>query len=283
MPAEDTAESLRGLRIVIFESRRSAEMAEMIQRRGGEPIRAPSMREVPLEENEAALEFARRLREGKLDVVVFLTGVGTRFLAESVSTVLPKEALAAALRSIVTVARGPKPVAALREIGLAPSVTVPEPNTWRELLAALDAAVDLRGKRVAVQEYGEENPDLVAGLAERGAEVMRVPVYKWALPSDLAPLRDAIRRIAGGEADIAIFTSATQVEHLFAVAGDEHARALLDGFRRVVVASIGPICSRALEKRGLAVDFEPEHPKMGFLLSGLSERGRALVEEKRRI
>src|SRR5262249_34150188 len=155
---------------------------------------APSMREVPLEENAPALEFAHLLRDGKLDLVVFLTGVGTRFLAEAISTVLPKEELAAALKSIVTVARGPKPVAALREIGLAPTLTVPEPNTWRELLAALDAAGDLRGKRVAVQEYGAENPDLVAGLAERGAEVIRIPVYKWALPSDLGPLRDAIRR-----------------------------------------------------------------------------------------
>jgi len=282
VPAENTAESLRGLRIVTFESRRSAEIAEMIQRRGGEPIRAPSMREVPLEENGPALEFARLLRDRKLDVVILLTGVGTRFLAEAASSVLPKEELAAALKSIVTVARGPKPVAALREIGLAPSVTVPEPNTWRELLAALDSAVELRGKRVAVQEYGEENPDLVAGLTERGAEVMRVPVYKWALPTDVGPLRDAIRRIAGGQADIAIFTSAAQVEHLFAVAGVEQARALQDGFHRVVVASIGPICSQALKERGLAVDFEPEHPKMGFLMSGLSERGRALVEAKRR-
>ena len=66
-------------------------------------------------------------------------------------------------------ARGPKPVAALKELGIAPVVTAPEPNTWRELLSALDenrSTLPLKDKRVAVQEYGAPNAELLAGLAE---------------------------------------------------------------------------------------------------------------------
>ncbi|MGH7805546.1 MAG: uroporphyrinogen-III synthase, partial [Candidatus Binatia bacterium] len=127
-----------GLRVLALESRRATEIAELIRRHGGEPVSAPSMREIPLEENEAAIDFAHRLAAGEIDVVVLLTGVGTRALAAAIEGVLPRDALAAELRKRTVLARGPKPVAALRELGLAPTITVPEPNTWRELLAALD-------------------------------------------------------------------------------------------------------------------------------------------------
>jgi uroporphyrinogen-III synthase len=273
---------LRGLRVATFESRRAKDITEMIRRRGGEPISAPAMREVPLGENKQALEFAQRLSAGKLDVVIFLTGVGTRFLAEAIEPVMSRESFANALRSITTVARGPKPVAALRELAIGPTIAVPEPNTWHELLAALDGHMSLAGKRVAVQEYGEENPELIAGLSERGASVMQVPVYKWAMPEDLGPLQEAIKLIIAGQVDIALFTTATQVEHLFRAAGSAHSSGLQKALDRVVVASIGPICSEALRRHGMNVNLEPEHPKMGHLIAAVAERGPAMVAAKRR-
>jgi len=225
------------------------------------------MREVPLGDQHEARAFATALGRGAIDVVVLLTGVGTRALVEAVAPVLPHERLAAALAAVVTVARGPKPVAALRELGLAPTVTIPEPNTWREVLAGLDARGPLAGKRVAVQEYGASNPELLAGLAARGAIVTRVPVYRWALPEDLTPLRAAVVRLAAADADVVLFTSATQVEHLAQVAREA---GTLDGVRRgmarAVVGSVGPVCSEALRRAGFAVDVEPAHPKMGPLV-----------------
>src|SRR5688572_8187457 len=250
----DQSGKLRDLRVVTFESRRSKEIAEMIARHGGELISAPALREVPLSENAPVFEFARRLGKGEIDVVILLTGVGTRFLATAIAEMMPKESLGRALSSIITVARGPKPIAALRELGVTPTVSVPEPNTWRELLAAVDARVQVQGRSVAVQEYGEENPDLVAGLTQRGASVMRVPVYKWALPVDLQPLREAIAQIIAARVHLAVFTTGTQVEHLFQVAGTEQAASLQAAFGRVVVASIGPICSDALRRHGINVD-----------------------------
>ena len=114
-------------------------------------------------------------------------------------------------------------MAALKELGLTPSVTVPEPNTWREVLSALDAATTIRGKQIAVEEYGIPNPELVSGLEQRGASVKTIAVYRWALPEDLAPLRDAIQQILRGAVDVALFTNGAQVEHVFRVAAEEKA------------------------------------------------------------
>ena len=240
------------------------------------------MREIPLGENAEVVELARRLREGELDVLVLLTGVGTRALAQAIAPVLPREAFVAALRRIAIGARGPTPVAALRELGLAPAVTAPEPNTWKELLAALDERLPVEGRRVAVQEYGEENPELVGGLRERGAVVFRVPVYRWALPEDVEPLRRAIDELFAGAIDVVLVTSATQIDHLFRLAGAERATALAGALRRVVVASIGPVASAALRRRGVEADLEAAPPKMGPLVLGAAARAPAILAAKRR-
>jgi len=166
------------LRVVAFESRRAAEIATLIQRHGAVPLVAPAMREVPLVDQHEAIAFARDLEAGTIDVVLLLTGVGTRALVSAVAPVLSRMRLVAALGRVVLIARGPKPVAVLRELGLAPTTTVPEPNTWREILATLDASVPVSGRRVAVQEYGVANAELLDGLAARGATVVRVPVYR---------------------------------------------------------------------------------------------------------
>src|SRR5579862_3273066 len=147
---------LAGLRVLSLESRRAAEMAKLIENYGGRAISAPSMREVPLESNTDAIAFARALEAKNFDVVIFLTGVGTRALARVVETIYPLEQFATALRRVAVVARGPKPVAALKELGVPVTLAVPEPNTWRDLLRALDEKSDslcLSGRRVAVQEY----------------------------------------------------------------------------------------------------------------------------------
>jgi uroporphyrinogen-III synthase len=253
-------------------------MAALIRKQGGEPFVAPSMREVPLAEQPAALAFARALAAGEIDVLVCLTGVGTRALADAVAPELPRERLAALLGATTIVARGPKPVAALRELGLAPALTVPEPNTWRELLAAIDGGLAVRGKRVAVQEYGVTNDELLAGLRARGAEVTAVSVYRWALPEDLGPLTAAVERIAAGDLDVALFTSATQVTHLIQIAAGRGARArLAPGLARAVVGSIGPVCSEALRAADLPVDYEPTHPKMGLLVAETLRAAPALL------
>ena len=276
---------LGGLRVLSLESRRAPEMAKLIENYGGRAIVAPSMREVPLESNTEALAFARTLAANGFDMVIFLTGVGTRALARVVETIYPLEQFAEALRHVTVVARGPKPVAALKELGVPVTIAVPEPNTWRDLLRALDeksGTAALKPKRVAVQEYGASKAELLAGLAERGAQVTRVPVYQWALPEDTGPLRAAVETIARGEIDVALFTTSIQVAHLLRIAREMNLEQKLRlAFARILIGSIGPMTSEELREQGLTADFEPAHPKMGFLVNEAAQRGEGLLEQKR--
>jgi uroporphyrinogen-III synthase len=283
---EKTKSGLAGLRVLSLESRRAPEMARLIENYGGRAIVAPSMREIPLESNTEALAFACTLEANGFDMLIFLTGVGTRALARVVETIYPLEQFAAALRRITVVARGPKPVAALKELGVPVTIAVPEPNTWRDLLRVLDEKSDiapLNGRRVAVQEYGASNSELLAGLADRGAQVTRVPVYQWALPEDTGPLRAAVEAMARGEIDVALFTTSIQIAHLLRIAREMNLeQELRRSFARILVGSIGPMTSEELREQGLSADFEPAHPKMGFLVNEAAERGAVMLEEKRR-
>ena len=275
--------SFNRLRVLALESRRAKEIASLIETYGGVASVAPSLREVPLESNPDALNFADGLLTGSFDIVILLTGVGTRALLEVVQTKHPREEFIAALRRTKVVARGPKPLAVLREWQIPVWVAAPEPNTWRELLAALDATGDAcAGKRIAVQEYGAANPDLLAGLKARGAVVTRVPVYRWALPEDLEPLRAAVRAIAARELDVAIFTTATQLVHLLKVAAtmDQEAE-VRAGLKHLIVASIGPTTSEELRQEGIQIDLEASHPKMGFLVREAAERSADLIRARR--
>ena len=277
--------SFNGLRVLSFESRRSTELATLIANYGGRPISAPALREVPIESNSEAVAFTDALTRGEIDLVILLTGVGTRALIALVEKTRDRAAFVRALGRTRIAARGPKPVAALREIDLTPWVVAPEPNTWRELLAVLDGKTSefgLQGARVAVQEYGASNPQLLDGLGERGAAVTRVPVYRYALPDDTGPLQQAARAVADGQIDVAVFTTSMQVVHLLEVARQHSVEdAVREGFQSMAVASIGPTTSEELREHGIAVDIEARHPKMGFLVRDAAEHAAAILRRKR--
>jgi uroporphyrinogen-III synthase len=285
MESGERKKNFDGLRVLSLESRRGTEMGKLIASYGGEALVAPSMREIPLESNTEAMAFARSLFAGGFDMVIFLTGVGTRALARVVETIYPLEKYLAELRKVAIVARGPKPVAVLREWNVPITVTAPEPNTWRELLLALDenaAALPLKGWRIAVQEYGVPNAELTAGLVERGAHVTCVPVYEWGLPADTGPLRTAIAAMARNEFDVILFTTATQADHLLKIAAEMNEEdALHRALSRMVVASIGPTTSERLREFGIAPDMEPAHPKMGYLVSEAAQRSAEILRRKR--
>lgn len=276
--------SSNGLRVAAFESRRAAELAQLITKSGGTAFVSPSLREVALPRNQAAIDFANRLITGQVDVIIFLTGVGTRILMQQIDRHIERARFLSAVSDIKSVARGPKPLAALRELGITATFVVPEPNTWRELLALLDQQLPVANLVVGLQEYGVANPSLVAGLEARGARVDAVHVYDWALPEDCGPLQDNIRRIAAGEVDVALFTSASQVLNLLKLADDMGLESeLRAGFRNVVVGSIGPTTSEMLRNQELPVDFEPPRSKLGHLVREAAERAPTLVDRKRQI
>src|SRR5574337_1167385 len=194
-----------GRHVAAFESRRAEEIAELIRRHGGIAMVVPSVREVPVASAEIRADF-EALEHAAYDVLVLNTGVGVQFMLDSIAAEWPHERIVTALRTVEIVARGPKPAAVLRRLGIEPQVAVPEPNTWREVLQALASRV--AGRRVAIQEYGEPNPELVAGLRAAGAAaIASLVVYRWSLPADPTPLRDAVRVMCAGGIDVAVFTS----------------------------------------------------------------------------
>ena len=281
---QDRMEGFGGARVLTLESRRAREMAQLISNNGGQPVVAPSTQEVALGANAEVANFTRALLDGRFHSILFLTGVGTRILAVQAEAVCPREEFVAALRRISVVARGPKPVAALRELGVPVTLAVPEPNTWREILQALDenaALVPLKGRRIAVQEYGVSNPELLAGLTERGAEAIALRVYQWALPEDVGPIESAVRALTGREVEVVLFTSSVQLQHLLEIAERMKLRdEAIAALRQTLVASIGPVTSVELRRYGVPVALEPSHPKMGFLVKEAAERWEEMLRQK---
>ena len=255
-------------RICSFESRRAAEMASLIERHGAEAVVVPSMREVPLEQNDEAVAFGERLLAGGVDVLVFLTGVGASALLELLEDRFGVDPVRNAIADCVTVVRGPKPVPVLRERVIRIDHRAAEPNTWREVIDVLESNGLIKGKRIALQEYGEANAELRTTIESAGGKVDSVPIYRWALPEETAGLEDAVRRTIAGDFDALMFTSAQQVAHVMQVA---ERMGVTNDFRtaagKIAVASIGPTCSESIERHGLVVSVEADPTKMGRLVS----------------
>ena len=272
-----------GLRVLSFESRMATEMTRLIERNGGTPIVVPAVREIPipLQDNGAVFRLGVRLILGQVDILILMTGVGTKALFDVLQTRYPLIEIADALKKVIVVTRGPKPQAALKALGLEPNITVPEPNTWVEVVSTLDEYRPVKGFRVAVQEYGMSNPDLLEALKQRGADVFAVPIYRWALPEDTGPLKNVIGEILDGQIDVMLVTNAAQIDHVMQlVEQDGKTELFKDALKKIVVASIGPTASERLRHYDLPIDFEPSHGKMGVLAKEVSMQVHALRQTK---
>ncbi len=261
-------------------------MASLIQRHGGEPTVVPTMREVPLESNTEAFAFAERLMQGEIDAVIFMTGVGATALREVLETRIDAEELRSAIDRCLVAVRGPKPTAVLSKWGIHIDVRAPEPNTWHELLAAIDqAGWQFSGMTIALQEYGAPSVELKQAFETRGADVITVNVYRWELPEDIAPLQSSIQQMIAGTFDVLLVTSAQQVRHAVQVAD---AMGLLQPWltaaRQCVIGSIGPTASGTLREFNLEPDLEPSHPKMGHLvMETLAQAADILTRKRQRV
>jgi uroporphyrinogen decarboxylase len=280
--ADENTPSFQGLRVAALESRRREEFSRLIERFGGVPFVSPSMREVPVDRNKEAVDFAYRIMTGEIGTIIFLTGVGFRHFISAVEKHLDKQRLIDAMSDIITIARGPKPVAAMREVGMQPTYRAPEPNTWREVLQLIDQSVPVANVTVGLQEYGVTNHSLIAGLEARGAQVVNIRVYQWDFPEDIEPLQENIRAICRGERDCLLLTSAHQAVNMIRMASDlgceDELRAALD---RLVVASIGPTTSEMLQHLNLPVDIEASPNKMGHLVQAAADKSHRILKAKR--
>jgi uroporphyrinogen-III synthase len=282
-PPQPLPTDFRGLRVLSLESRMAAEMTRLIERNAGVPLVVPALREIPipLQANGAVFRFGVKLILQQIDILILMTGVGTKALFEILQTRYPLAELIEALRKTIIVTRGPKPLAALKAFGVEANITVPEPNTWQDVIATLDYYRPVQGLKIVVQEYGVSNPDMIEDLTKRGAEVFPVSIYRWALPEDTSQLKQAILEILDAKIDVLLITNAAQIDHLMQLVEQEgKTEPFKDACKKLIVASIGPTASERLKHYELPVDFEPSHPKMGILVKEVGKQVHALLRSK---
>ena len=266
------AVSLNGRVLAFVEARMPEEMASLIQRHGGVPYSAPVMQEVYLKDSPEVQQLVGDVCAGNVDAMVLLTGVGTRALVQAAASMGREEEFIHALDRLAVIARSPKPARVLRQHKIHIDVMPPEPFTSEDLVEAIQG-IELQGKAVAVQHYGGPNSFLIRRLKERGARVREVTLYTWGLPEDETPVLKLVDNMARGKIDAIAFTSQPQVSNLIDIARragkEDSLRNSLNG--PVLVASVGPVCSRRLRENGIKVDVEPEHPHMGNLVLAVAE------------
>lgn len=270
---------MEGLRVLSLESRRAKDMETLIIREGGAPFVAPSVKERAVDDDATALRFIDDLEADRFDLLICMTGVGLAFLRDTLVKHMPEERIGAALRRVTTVSRGPKPVGVLRGLSVPVHVMIPEPNTWREIVAAI---AQRQERRIAIQEYGRPNTELNAELEALGAQVTPIALYRWELPEDLRPLEEAVRRLVAGRIDVVLFTSSIQLDHLMEIARrmglEERVSQALAS--RTAIGSIGPVMTDYLTARGLPPDIVPRHPKMWALVRAASEEAASVLVRK---
>ena len=260
---------MRGKTIAILESRLGAQLAELVAKRGGRPLHAPALAEVPEVDVAALSALVGELEARPARLAVFQTGVGTNALFQATDSLALTDKLLALLARMKVAVRGPKPTAVLRARGVRIDLSERDPFTTAEVLEALEP-LPLDGARVIVQRYGVSNVELEEALKSRGAQVVEIATYRWALPPDTRPLVELMDRLERREVDSVTVTNAAQVYNLFALAEKlGRTDALRAGLNRTLVASIGPVSSDALKKHGVAVGVEARPPKLGPLVAAL--------------
>jgi uroporphyrinogen-III synthase len=255
--------------VAILETRTGAHLGELIARRGGIPMLAPALEEVPDVDPKAVAALLEQWRVNPFQVVIFQTGVGTRALFHATDSAGLTGELLQHLRASVVVVRGPKPVGELNAREVRIDIRAATPFTTETVLAAM-AEIPVRDAAVLVQRYGEANSRLREALEGRGAAVHEIATYRWALPADTGPLNALLDALAQSRVDAVVFTSAVQIHNLHTLAEQRGCAAQLAGrLNGLVVASIGPVCSRALRGHGITPSFEADPPKLGPLVAGL--------------
>jgi len=261
--------SMRDKRVAILESRLGQQMVDLVAKRGGVPIHAPALAEVPDVDGAFVARLIDDIQERPVKLAIFQTGVGTRALFAATDALGKTDTLLQTLAATTVAVRGPKPTAALRARNVRIDVSARDPFTTHEVLEAIES-IPIERARVIVQRYGVTNVELEDGLKARGAEVLEIPTYRWALPGDTRPLIELMDALARGDVDAVAFTKAAQVHNLFAVAVPlGRSDALRADLGRTLIASIGPVASTALREFGLTATIEASPPKLGPLISAL--------------
>ncbi|HEV3261245.1 MAG TPA: uroporphyrinogen-III synthase [Gemmataceae bacterium] len=260
--------ALEGLTIALAEGRQLEELAQMLEKEGARPVRCPMVSILDAPDAAPVLAWLRELVADRFAYVILMTGEALRRLLGFAEREGLRDDVIAAVGRARTVTRGPKPVRALKEIGVAPTKVAEAPTT--EGVIATLRQEPLRGQTVGLTLYGAPNPPLVVFLEEAGATVRTVLPYVYAPAADGVKVAGLIDQMARGQIDAIVFTSSPQVDRLFEVAAEGGLEETLRrGLSRTLVAAVGPVLAENLRNKGVQVNICPEQ---GFVMKNLVQQ-----------
>ena len=212
-------------------------------------------------------EALDRLARGEYGVCVLTSENGVRALFDAMhARGLDARAFGRAKIAVV----GPGTKAALASHGVRADVMAKE-FRGEGLAAAILEAVGVARPRVLVARAREAREILPDTLRSKGLTVDVVPVY---VTVPVAGVGDRVRSLLSGEGgglDAVLLTSASTADRFADALGGE---SLPPG---VLVASIGPVTSEAIKKRGLPVHVEAPEATVAALIDALEA---AQVDER---
>ncbi|MCZ8523663.1 MULTISPECIES: uroporphyrinogen-III synthase [Paenibacillus] len=262
---------LEGKRIALTGPRKAAELSIIVEKLGGIPVVRPAQGSVAMEREGTEEEIRKLVREGT-DWIVLTTSQGTGMLLEVAESIGLREDFLEKLRTIPVAVRGYKTVKYLKELGIEPTVKADDGTTDGILRALQERSLDLKGRKVALQLYGDHAPRLVEWLAGQGAQHYGILPYRH-VPPDLTVVDTLLGEILAGEIDAVTFTSTPQVRFLMAYAREQGlADRLLEAFRhRAVAVAVGKVTAEALRDEGIDRVVAPEEERMGSMIVSLSK------------
>jgi uroporphyrinogen-III synthase len=248
---------LTGKRVIAPETRELGLFVRMLEERGAECLACPMVAIHDAPDPEPVVAWIERFIATPGDDLILLTGEGLRRLVALAERRGHRDTFVAALAQSRRITRGPKPVRALREIGLDSDLSAEQPTS--EGVIRVLSRLHLGGRRVGVQLYPDNAHEALLGhLGAAGATADPVLPYIYASSVEDEAVIAAIDAMAAGKVDAIAFTSAPQVRRLAAVAEKTgRVDALRQGLSRVVVAAIGPVAAAELAKLGVKPSVVP--------------------------
>ena len=262
-------DQLAGFTVALTSDRRSEELAASFTRRGATVLHAPTLRIVPLDEDAELVDATLAVIANPPDDVIVTTAIGFRGWVEGADAAGLAPDLLRVLGGSRLLARGPKARGAIRAAGLV--------EAWAATSETTDEVVEhllaegVAGRRVVVQLHGATDPRLLARLADAGAVVSGVPVYRWGPSPDPAAVTRALEATCQRTVDAVVFTSAPGSQaFLDAAAAAGRLDDVLAALRAdVVPAAVGPITAAPLRDAGLD-PLVPDRSRLGALVRSVA-------------
>jgi uroporphyrinogen decarboxylase len=237
-------------------------------------------REIAREQRQAISALANQILTGEIDFLVFVTAAGVDFFFEQAARAVDQQRLVDCLCDMTTVAGSALAAEALRSNGIAATIALKTPGSWREIMTAMDQKLRVANFFVAV----EESPAMLglhSGIEARGGRILTIPVYPLRAPQDPETARDIFQRLADAQFQaVLLASSADAAEFLFFKKQFSDFLALKRCVEEMIVISFDRKATELLRDRNIEVDFTSDSPATAPAILEIAQQISAIAKEK---